>query len=1338
MSSLPLPRSTRWQPLRLGLKNLYRYDDERFVFAGGRLLLRGNNGTGKTRVLALTLPFLLDGEVTPARVEPDGNVSRRIEWHLLMDQFHDRTGYAWIEFGRLEDGKPKYCTLGCGMRAVQGHHGLRGKWFFVSSSRIDEDFSLADPTGAPVAQQRLKELLAGQGTIYDTAVAYRRAVDDALFGLGQRRYEALIKLLIELRRPQLSRELNEEGLSAALTDALAPLDQAVLDEVAEVYSGLERDGEELRSVDESAKAVAAFNQIHRREVAIHAVRLADGVRNAHGRYDTAQGAVRSAQEARTRGQDDLDAAIGHRDAADRDLEQAGGAKQALEASPQMRTAETLARLRVDAESARRRSETDAADAAEKDREAKILEHEAAEAKSRADAARAEISVASARAQTAGAAVGIIPKEGEDASALRKRLTDMLRRQQEAATELGKLDAAARNEQARYDVAEQRVRDAEEQRDAALRSAEEADDDLAKARQQFAATARAYAVSLVECSLDVEDATQEMARWLEEPEGREPLSVALGAAALARLRGLADDRAARIHACDLLELDRRELSAEAERLRAGVDHEPVAPSHREADARRNRPGAPLWRVVDFRREVDAQARAGYEAALQASGLLDAWLNPDGRISMDADGDIHFDVDRIKRGNEGLGAVLTPAIDPSDLLAAALSPEMIANALGAIGATADDGLCWVAPDGRWRNGPARGAWKKEKAEYLGAGARAAARKSRLGGIAQRMDKIGAEIAALGAIIAEIDAASSRVQAEMTGAPDADDVRQPWHVARAQATRLAQDQERVAKRQGESAARASEVARSRAKRDDLAADCGLVDWIGRSAELVMALSAVDSTLRELARDLANLSERAETAERATTRAAERQACAELAVARARESQGETSTRSAELKELVATKGAAVVELMRRLSEVESQTGAAKASRKAATEKQEAALLAIGRAEGEENQAQLQLQELATDRTARIKSLREMAAEGLLSILGEPFQAPTPLDSADTRILELARALARELAAVPRDEAASDRLERDINEAYQALLRALSSSNMIPRADVRHGLHLVRIPFQGRDCGTAELEAMLRDDAAQRRLLFTAREREVIENFLLDEAADHLHGLLHEAEKWVTTVNSELESRPMSTGMALRFKWKPAEDAPQGTAEARERLLRPSHSWSAEDRAGLASFLQKRIAAAREDAQGATWQEQLATALDYRRWHRFSIERRGHNRDWARLTKKTHGTASGGEKAVALTMPQFAAAAAHYQASPNAPRLILLDEAFVGIDNDMRRQCLGLLAAFDLDVVMTSEREWGCYDTVPSLAIYQLASAASGDCIAATRYVWDGRKRVPDDGAS
>ena len=73
---LPVPTTTRWQPLRSGLLNLYKFDDEEFWFESGRLLLRGNNGTGKSRVLALQLPFLLDGDVSPHRLEPDGEGTR--------------------------------------------------------------------------------------------------------------------------------------------------------------------------------------------------------------------------------------------------------------------------------------------------------------------------------------------------------------------------------------------------------------------------------------------------------------------------------------------------------------------------------------------------------------------------------------------------------------------------------------------------------------------------------------------------------------------------------------------------------------------------------------------------------------------------------------------------------------------------------------------------------------------------------------------------------------------------------------------------------------------------------------------------------------------------------------------------------------------------------------------------------------------------------------------------------------------------------------------------------------------------------------------------------------
>src|SRR5260370_5174339 len=101
-----------------------------------------------------------------------------------------------------------------------------------------------------------------------------------------------------------------------------------------------------------------------------------------------------------------------------------------------------------------------------------------------------------------------------------------------------------------------------------------------------------------------------------------------------------------------------------------------------------------------------------------------------------------------------------------------------------------------------------------------------------------------------------------------------------------------------------------------------------------------------------------------------------------------------------------------------------------------------------------------------------------------------------------------------------------------------------------------------------------------------------------------------------------------------------------------------------------------------------------------------------------------------------MAVTLPQCAAAAAHYRtAHLHAPRLILLDEAFVGIESDRGAKGMGLLGAFDLDFVMTSEREWGCYSTLAGVAIYQLATRPDVDAVGISRWVWNGRERVRDD---
>ncbi|MEU5948614.1 SbcC/MukB-like Walker B domain-containing protein [Micromonospora sp. NPDC047465] len=210
---------------------------------------------------------------------------------------------------------------------------------------------------------------------------------------------------------------------------------------------------------------------------------------------------------------------------------------------------------------------------------------------------------------------------------------------------------------------------------------------------------------------------------------------------------------------------------------------------------------------------------------------------------------------------------------------------------------------------------------------------------------------------------------------------------------------------------------------------------------------------------------------------------------------------------------------------------------------------------------------------------------------------------------------------------------------------------------------------------------------------------------------------------------MNEELEVRPTSTGMRLRLLWRPTRDAPAGLAELRAKQLRQSTDvWNDKDRRAVGAFLQEQINRERLRDDAATWSEQLTRALDYRAWHEFTIQRH-QDGQWRPAT----GPASGGERVLAASVPLFAAASSYYGSAGNpfAPRLIALDEAFAGVDDDSRAKCLGLLATFDLDVVMTSEREWGCYPQVPGLGIAHLARHDGIDAVLVTPWRWDGRER-------
>ncbi|MEU9914735.1 TIGR02680 family protein [Streptomyces sp. NPDC051001] len=1339
-AALPFPAPGRWRPLRVGLVDLFYYDTEEFWFRDGRLLLRGNNGTGKSKVLALTLPFLLDGDLSARRVEPDADPGKRMEWNLLLGGQHphpERLGYTWIEFGRHDEatGQDHFITLACGLKAVAGR-GIARHWYAVTDQRVGAELSLLDATGTALSRDRLAEALAGRGMVYDTATAYRRAVDEALFGLGERRYAALVDLLIQLRQPHLSKRPNEAALSRALTEALPPMDQAVIADVAEAFRSLDEEKEELRAATEAERAASAFLDHYRRYARVATRRRARLPRHEHARYEQLGRDLAQAQSERSQAEEERERIAVRLMELEERATRLKAQEAALREGPEMRSARELEQAAADA----RRTASDVA-RAEADREQAAQAHTRAlgrleSAGRRLVAAEEQVADMLAREREAAAAAhldGELRAEGTPEAELRRMAGESVARRRRTLDHVEELASRAEQAGAERCAAARRLDEAQTEAGHTGDRQAQAEAAATEAGRELVAAVREHLDVCEE--LRPQDPTgllDGLQDWVTHLQGHSPARVHTADAHRTRAAHLADRTAALGQRLTELTARRAETERELTDLEAGDQRAPTAPHTRTPGVREQAPGAPLWRLVDFHDHVTGGERAGLEAALEASGLLDAWVRPDG-TAMTADGHDVLLAPGAPPAGPVLGDVLRPAVDHGDARAVAVGEQTVARLLAAVGlGPGDSGDTWVSADGHFRVGALTGSWSKQAAVYVGEGAREEARRARIVVLRGELSELADELAQVEAERSAVTRRRRTLDAELAAVPDDAALRHAHALAAAAADAAHRARTRQDERAADLAAAAGQEAEAATELTDTAAAMNLpadrphLTAVRQAlADYTAVLAALWPALRERTEaGRMAAAERAE-AEQAGTRVAE------LAL-RAEESAQLAATADERHTTLRSTVGTAVAELERRLAATAEALATCERDQRTSREEHTAAGRRVGHAEGRIEQLEKDVHEAAASRAEAIVALQRFAATGLLTVALPETALPSPDDGpwAATPAVALARTIEAQLSGpsgTDDSDGAWERVQKRLSEEYKKLQDALSRAGHTATARMVEDGMVVDIVYQGRRRTVPELAAALATETTELARILSAHEREILETHLLTEVAGTLQELIAAAERQVRAMNAELQERPTSTGMRLRLVWRPSRKAPTGLAQARERLRQSADAWAPEDRTAVGEFLQAEIARRQSDDAAGSWLEVLTAALDYRAWHEFGIERHQHG-TWVPAT----GPASGGERVLAVSVPLFAAASSHYAtAAPDAPRLVTLDEAFAGVDDDSRAKCLGLLHAFDLDVVMTSEREWACYPQVPGIAIAQLSRVDEIAAVLVTRWEWDGSER-------
>jgi uncharacterized protein (TIGR02680 family) len=1340
-------RPGRWTPSRAGIINVYQYEHEVLEFGGGRLLLRGVNGSGKSTAMNMLLPFLLTAR--PGRIDAAGEQAGILKSWMLADRSDPQpVGYLWIEFERAGH----HLTCGCGIKANRQSDTVT-TWWFVAERRVGIDLHLAEG-GTALSADGLRAQLDGEEVFPDARRReYRAEVERRLFGGVA--IDQHIGLINVVRNPRVGDRIDVD-LPEHLRDALPKLSEQALAEAAQPLDDLDDHRRNVAELGRTREAVDGLLAIYRAYCA----------QDLHGRLDTARAAVAEAL------------GLGRtRDMASRRLTEADAEVDRLHAEIE-RLTDAHGALEAEIGALKESSAYQAGQQLDGLRElVRTLEDEAVAARERAERAERTTAVA------AGALLGA-QRRGRDDTAL---LNDALAAVTAAAAALGltergpdnvavaerPLDGIEAAEPAepfepdpvvgglrRVDTATSGRRlDVEEVArrrllaDDAERDLHEAERNLARAAEHAAAAARAVDGALASLSAARSNWRDQIAAWDAALVGQAATAgQAVSVAALDELPD-ADDgaedaaRAQRLTEVEaILEVLESRLAAAMVELRQANAAKAEARARVAELAARAEPDPPRlgWQgntdhcladLVDFAPGLDPASHAPLEAALEASGLLSARVSADGSARL-ASGDL---VAVVSGGVASpLSEVLTVTV-PEHLLGT-VDPGLVTKLLESISRDVDaDAPTVIAIDGSFRLGGLRGRHTKDVAAHVGVTARRAAlERARREAAAQLDAAVAATAAARGAQEAET-ATRDAVRVLRSRLP----VTGPIHTARA--TYVTADAAATS-----AEAQRLDAAEHRARSDAAAATAaselhrvattlrlppdheGLDRFRGELADLGLATTGAASRAQALSRSVEAWIGRV-----GDWRAARAVGSAERETLHAVSAQrDEQRSRLATIEDAVGLEYAEVMGTIDRcradLQSVRTDLDTARGAHVTAV--------------GQRATASAELRGV-TDKRDEAEERCEAARRRLVTVVGLPgvFDAvagdndtvAAAPSSSGTGAAGLQTFVADLTAVLPPrtpDAPGPDGVHQSLRGRRDALgagwdAEARQPDPLLPLTIEVHG-----------PTGRAALPAAARSIATQHRQLtglLNAKQdaalRGLLQGLIARDVAEKVHG----AGALVNLMNERLDTVRTAHEIGVRLRWRPSPELDPETARMADLLGIVPDLRTEDDERELRQLLSAHLDEARRLQPDVPYRQLIAATLDYKQWHELSVIVRRGERE-AVLGRRTQ--LSEGEKKVVTYLPLFAAVAASCDALAAAasapgeaplgiPRFVLLDDAFAKVSEDNHAKLFGLLVDLDLDLIATSERLWGTHASVPELSVVEVIRDAAAGVILLEHYRWDGR---------
>ena len=1344
---------SRWKMNKLGFLNFWLYDQEEFSLQDGHILLRGNNAAGKSITTQSFVPFILDGDRRPERLDPFGSRDRKMEFYLLGDnEREESTGYLYLEFRK--PGTEEYRTIGVGMRAQQGK-GI-DFWGFClrDGRRIGPNglvlYEKMDSQNLPLSKQKLRKLIGDPGCWAESQTAYKEMVNDQIFGFEDiRQYDQLVQLLIMVRAPKLSKDFRPTEVKKLLNLSL----QVLTD-------------------DDLSAMVSTMEQMDNLEDTLHgyqtAMQDARTIRNEYDRYNRyilgRKGqAYLDAVSAARRLRDQLRDAESLRNDLDRKLEeqldrqrQSGTRLAQAKAQRAAMGDDDLSAKDVHLKQEQERCAQQAEQLKQGEDRLRKLEEGISRREVRlreltqnCDSARAEVRrlLRELNDENGLLALGqehdcyVRSLQGERLETDQRSILAALRQRKQQIEDV--LRALQRAEEARavYDSACQALDQADSTvrevqiivRDAQNQERDERDkllEAFTRWRDQntqldipqnlwleVRRTLTAYRVpadwspvrnQIDECTRICESALRE--RLMEEK-----------------------------NALKVLLEEQWEQERELARLRA--QPEPVPPRRDATQTARLQlmlrdiPCAPLYELVDFAPGTPQEERDLLEAQLTDAGLLDALVVPEEHLPA---------IRELLEEYPDRFLIPGPAVEQPILSlipdATGHLPQEATACLRSISRSDPNAETAFLPDGRFRCGMVRGRSHAEApAGFVGAAAREANRQWQIHSLEERLEQLAGKVQSAQSEVSDRTRRLEQLEGERAGMPAAEELDQAIALLDQARRELRQaeeeQQQKLAAEQAAKQAWSTLEEKSHTLSTGLPYERTVSDYEEArevAGEYQDTLNDLERSCQQLDYAARSMEQEQDTIDEQRDQAADQKKSNDIVRGSLQVSRSTADALQAYLdRPENQARARRLAELDREIElqdRENRETGEACASLKVELKSSSETI-----ARRKEN---------LLDATIEEQDLERYFLEDLelgFSELDETLDLEERARQAASKIQPADRKYTPEHMA----DALRSNYQRSNNSllGYHPEIKLVFDAPNQP-AHLRQRLCIL-LKKGGRELSLYEFIHSLQDDIDSTGSILEDRDRELFENILTETISHKLRARIEESGRWVRDMTALMAALTTSMGLTFSLDWKEKKSEGEGeldTANLVTLLNKDRALLTPEDSQKVSTHFRSKVKRAREEAhvQGVSvnYADLIRSVLDYRSWYEFRLSYQRGEDGKKELSDRAFNKFSGGEKAMAMYVPLFASVSAQYQkGGASCPQILALDEAFAGVDDQNISAMFELMGILDFDYIINSQALWGCYACVSDLDIAEMHHPPNAPVVTILRYHWNGRQRTLED---